>query len=318
MATIFGALFPIFAFILIGFLAGKQKWFGEDADHALNAFVANLALPLLVFHVMATMNAKDLLEPVMFAVVVGAAAITYVVHYLYERRKGLAAHDANAAAFGAAYCNHAFVGLPVCLAVLGPASLAPAAVVMALSSAIVFGGGMIASVLTAPRGDAAALSHRESIRFAMRKVGSNPLVIAALAGGLFALLPWRLWGPVDQFMQMISATTAPCALIAVGLFMARPVPQAAGTGASVRAIIGKLILFPALTALLLIILPPMPPIWRDTAMVMAAMPTAVGCFVLARYGGDSALRMSARIIALTTVFAGLSLPLWLWAIGAGQ
>lgn len=317
MTAIFGALIPIFAFILVGFWAGTQKWFGADADHALNAFVGKLALPLLVFHVLATINPSDLAQPVMFAVVVGASAMVYALHYAFERRKGLAAHDANAAAFGAAYCNHAFVGLPVCLAVLGPASLAPAAVVIGLSSALVFGGGMVTTILTAPRSGAATQSRTESIGFAARQVSTNPLVIAAVGGAMAAFLPWRLWAPVDQFLIMVGATTAPCALIAVGLFMARPVPESAGTGASIRAIFGKLLLFPAITALLLILLPPMPPVWRDTAMVMAAMPTAVGCFILANYGGESALRMSARIIALTTLFAGISLPLWLLVIGTG-
>jgi hypothetical protein len=177
---------------------------------------------------------------------------------------------------------------------------------------------MIATILTAPRDGKAGASRTESIALAARQVATNPLVIAAVAGAIFAMLPWRLWGPVDQFMAMVSATTAPCALIAVGLFMARPVPESAGTGASVRSIFGKLLLFPAITALLLLLLPPMPPVWRDTAMVMAAMPTAVGCFILARHGGERAMRMSARIIALTTLFAGLSLPLWLLVIGAGK
>lgn len=315
MAAIFGALFPIFALIALGFGCGKINWFGKDADHVLNAFVAKIALPVLTLHVLASMNGPDLMEPVMFVVVVGASYLMLAGHYALERWHGLPKAEANAAAFGAAYGNNAFIGLPVCLAILGPSSLAPSAVVMALNSAFVFGAGTLTSILTAPQGSASPQGRVRSLLYALGMVIRNPLVIASIIGVTLAFGGWALPQPVDQFFSMISATTAPCALIAVGLFMARPVPEAGGTGATVRSLIGKLLILPALTAIMLWALPPLPPVWRNTALIMAAVPAGSGCFALARYGGDGALRMAARIIALSTLCAGITLPLLLMLIG---
>lgn len=315
MAAIFGALFPIFALIALGFGCGKIQWFGKDADHVLNAFVAKIALPILTFHVLASMNGPDLIEPVMFLVVVGASYLIFAGHYMLERWRGQAKAEANAAAFGASYGNNAFIGLPVCLAILGPTSLAPSAVVMALNSAFVFGAGTLTSILTGPQASTSQHGRARSLMFAGTMVVRNPLVGAAVMGVILAFGGWDLPAPVDQFLAMISATTAPCALIAVGLFMARPVPVAGGTGATVRSLIGKLLILPVLTAMLLWVLPPLPPVWRDTALIMAAVPAGSGCFALARYGGDGALRMAARIIALSTLCAAITLPLLLLLIG---
>ena len=122
---------------------------------------------------------------------------------------------------------------------------------------------------------------------------------------------------MDKFLEMVGATTAPAALIAVGLFMARPVPKAAGSGATMRSVAGKLLLMPLVTLGLLWALPPLPLVWQQTALIMAALPSGAGCIALARYGGDDALRMSARIIAISTLFAAVTLPLLLLAMGLG-
>lgn len=321
MVAIFGALFPIFAMIAIGYGCGKRQWFGPDADRALNLYVANLALPILTFHVLASVHGPDLIEPVMALVVIGSSYVMFAAHYFYERWRKLPREQANAAAFGVAYGNNAFIGLPVCLAILGPTSLAPAAVVMALHSAFIFGAGTLTSVLTAPAlADDPQRAEQRGVALALRMVARNPLVIAACLGVLLAFSGQSLPEPVDQLFAMIGATTAPCALIAVGLFMARPVPKAGGEGAAratVRALVGKLLLMPLITAAMLWMLPPLPEVWHNTALIMAAVPAGAGCFALAIYGGENALRIAARIIALSTVLAGVSLPILLLLIGKG-
>jgi malonate transporter len=321
MAAIFGALFPIFALIAVGFACGRVQCFGKDADHVLNAYAANLALPVLMFHIVATMDTRDLMEPVMFTVVVGASALIFALHYFVEWRRGQQASEAVAAAFAASYSNHAFIGLPVCLAVLGAASLAPAAVAMALNSIIIFGIGTLLSVLTgkalAQQGEGAEQSRGRAIRTALWLVARNPLVIGSVGGAAVAFVNISLPQPVDKFLEMVGATTAPAALIAVGLFMARPVPKAAGSGATMRSVAGKLLLMPLVTLGLLWALPPLPLVWQQTALIMAALPSGAGCIALARYGGDDALRMSARIIAISTLFAAVTLPLLLLVMGLG-
>lgn len=316
MVAIFGALFPIFALIAVGYACGRVQWFGRDAHHVLNAFVANLALPVLTFYILATMDARDLMEPVMFLVVVGASLLVYALHFLMERQRGQAAGEANAAAFSASYGNHAFIGLPLCLAILGPASLAPAAVIIALNSTVLFALGTVSAVMTSPDADKTR-SPMQGVAMSLGLAARNPLLLAAVAGALVAMLGWTLPMPVDKLLVTIGGTTTPCALIAVGLFMARPVPQAGGTGATMRAVAGKLLLLPVVTVGLLWVLPPLPSITHQTLLLIAAVPSGAGCLALARYGGDGALRMAARIITISTILAGVSLPIVMVMMGLG-
>jgi malonate transporter len=315
MAAIFGALFPIFALIVLGYGSGKKQWFGPDADRVLNAYVANLALPLLIFHALAGMNGPDLIQPVMIAVVVGSSLLLYAAYYWIEKARGLSLAQANSAAFAASYGNHSFIGMPVCLAVLGAQSMAPAVVVMALNSSFVFGIGTLMAVLTAPQAMHDGEAERRSIVRALGMAARNPLVIGAAAGMILAFTDWEFPAPVDQFLTILAASTAPCALIAVGLFMARPVPESAGTGATWRSIFGKLILLPIITAAMLWMLPPLPVIWYQTAMIMAACPAASGCFALGSFGGDAALRLAARVIVLSTIMAAATMPVLLILLG---
>ncbi len=316
MTAIFGALFPIFALIAVGYACGRVQWFGADAHHVLNAFVANLALPVLTFHILATMDARDLMEPVMFLVVVGASLLVYALHFTVERQRGQAAGEANAAAFAASYGNHAFIGLPLCLAILGPASLAPAAVIIALNSTILFALGTMSAVLTSPDADATR-SRMDGVKLSLAMAARNPLLIAAIAGAVVASAHWALPVPVDKLLVIIGGTTTPCALIAVGLFMARPVPRAGGTGATMRGVAGKLLILPAVTLGLLWLLPPLPTITHQTLLLIAAVPSGAGCLALARYGGEGALRMAARIITISTILAGVSLPILMVMMGLG-
>lgn len=313
MAAIFGALFPIFALIVLGYGCGRKNWFGAEADQVLNRYVANLALPLLIFHALASMNGTDLIRPVMIAAILGGSFSVYGLFYAYERWRGLPMAEANAAAFAACYGNHAFIGLPVCLAILGAESLAPAAMVMALNSAFVFGLGTLMSVLTAPQLELDG--EKRNVGTALWMAARNPLVIGAVAGMALAFTNVTFPEPIDQFLSMISVTTAPLALIAVGLFMARPVPKSAGTGATWRSISGKLLVLPLITAGLLWALPPLPTIWYQTAMIMAAVPSGSGCFALGLLGGAGALRMAARVIVLSTLCAGVTMPVMLVMLG---
>lgn len=313
-ATVFAALFPVFALIALGYACGRRQWLGEGGDRILNDFVATIALPALTFHVLAGMDPGDLAEPSIFVAVVGSSWLLFGLSFLTERVRGLDRARANIAALGAAYGNSAFIGLPICLALWGPASLGPSAVVMALNTAFIFGGGALTTAL------ASAEENRTGrpIAAAVRLVATNPLILAALAGVLVALAGISLPPPVDALLRMISAATAPCALIAIGLFIARPLPPTGGTGATWRSVAAKLLALPLITAALLWLLPPLPPVWRDTVLVMSAMPCGASCFVLARGGGEDTLRLAARLIVLSTIGASISLPLYLLFLLPGR
>nr|WP_237022510.1 AEC family transporter [Herbaspirillum frisingense] len=91
--------------------------------------------------------------------------------------------------------------------------------------------------------------------------------------------------------------------MSLGLFLAQPVQR--GEGAPVWLLVAfKLLLQPAVTAVLAYWILPLPRVWADSAVLLAAMPIGTGPFMLAELYQREVTAMSRAILISTT----LSLP----------
>lgn len=306
---ILGALAPVFGLILLGVVLGRMKFLGDRAFEVFNRFVINVTLPVLTFRTLATTAASDLLMPVMIAAVVGGAFIIYALGFVVERLYGRSMVEANIAGLAGCFSNTGFVGLPIALLAFGPQSLGPVAVTMALYSAVIFTVGVLLSEVS---------THQDGgFRGALGRAGiaivRSPLIVLSVTGVAWSLIGLPLDGPLDTFLKTLADATAPCALVAVGLFMALP-RKSAAPGPITRVVLMKLIAHPTATALLLLVLPPIPPLWGAIAILMAGMPSGASSFVLAGRAGAWAMDVSAWAITLTTALAALSLIPILWLL----
>lgn len=310
--TIFSALLPVFGLILIGYLCGRYDVLGDRAFEVLNRFVLGITLPILTFRSLAKMDPSGLAEPAMVAAITLGALVTYAIGFAIERRLGKPISEANTAALCSCFSNTGFVGLPIALLVFGEASLPPVAVAMLLYSTIVFGLGVVMTEVGARH--QAGHAEGSAIRVALRSILRNPLIMLAGAGVGWSLLGLPLTGPVDKLLETLAQATAPCALTAIGIFIALP-RQDAAPGPVGRVVALKLIGQPLITAGFLLILPPLPALWTKVAILMAAMPAGASSFVLAGKAGRSSMELSAWTVMLTTSLASASLIGVLWLIG---
>lgn len=309
MITILGALFPVFGLIALGFACARSGYLTPGADEVLSQFVARITLPVLAFRVIATSNPADLAMPTMAVAALGGPAIVWSVLFLFERWRGADAPSAHVAAFGACFGNHAFVGLPVCLALIGPATMAPTAVIIALTSSFVFGWGVFMQVLTAQGKHTLAQGQgRAALRIVARQLATNPLVLLSVLGAAWSALHVPLPGPVIVLLTTLGNATGPCALVAIGLFLARPLDEVA-SGMALRGVAGKLLFLPAVTCALLAIMPPLPPVWLATTLIMAAVPTGSGAFVIGAQSGPRQMQLGASLVVFSVIAAAISLPL---------
>lgn len=310
LMVILGALLPVFGLILLGFGCGRSQLLGDRAFEVLNRFVIMITLPVLTFRTLATMDPADLAVPSMLGAVLGGAFITYALGFHIERAFGRSRAEANIAGLSSSFSNTGFVGLPVATLAFGPAVLGPVAVTMALYAAVVFGVAVLLSELVSD----ADHGLRESGLRACRAILKTPLIIMSVAGAIWAIIGLPMTGPMDIFLQTLAGATAPCALVAIGLFISLP-RQSAAPAPITRVVVLKLLVHPLITALLLFILPPMPPMWASMAILMAAMPAGASSFVLAGGAGRWAMELSAWAVTLTTSLAALTLVPILWIIG---
>lgn len=307
---IFNTIIPVFGLILIGYACGRYDILGARAFEVLNRFVITITLPVLTFRVIARMEPETLAQGTMIALVTLAALITYAIGFFIEKRVGRSAGEANIAALCSCFSNTGFIGLPIALLAFGNEALAPVAVTMVIYSAIVFTIGLVMSEVTAAQGHGAAAG----LKLAGRAMLRNPLIVCALAGVAWAMLDLPLSGPADVLLSTLAQATAPCALAAIGIFIS--LPRTHITPAPVgRAVTLKLVGHPLITAGLILLFPPLPPLWAKMAILMAAMPCGASSFVLAGKAGHWAMELSAWAVTLTTTLAVITLAGTLWWIG---
>lgn len=311
MLVILNTVFPLFALILVGFLAAKLKVLGADAVTALNKFVVWMALPALMFQAMAQISWDEINQPGYIATSVLSMALVFSVAYLLDRKRPLA--DISLEGMAASYSNTGYMGIPLALMVFGDAIL-PAVVLAIILTACGLFAFSIVLIEIDLHSDNRWWTTASKV---VTSLARNPLVAAPLAGLLVALLQIPLPSGVYQFTTLLGAAASPCALVTIGLFLAHS-GQATRRHSAVYRIVGlKLVLHPLITFVLVRWVFDMPPMWGNTAILLSALPVGTGPFMLAALYGREPATTSRAILVSTIVSVGTVSGLLAWMDVAG-
>ncbi|EJM97455.1 AEC family transporter [Herbaspirillum sp. YR522] len=299
MIAIFNIVFPIFSLILLGWSCRRRKILSDNAASELNRFVIYLGLPALLFDSMSRLSAADFANLRFIAVFAAGVAIVFVLTAWIRIRQQAAAPDVIIDSLGTSYANVGFIGIPLSYLAFGTDGLPPAVIAMVMTACLLFA---VAIVLLET-----CLHVQAGVLRTIGKVGRslvrNPIMIAPLAGIVVALSGLALPSGVQQLFKILGAAASPCALVSLGLFLAQPPRH--GASAPVGLLVAfKLLLQPAITAILAYWVLPLPRLWADSAILLAAMPIGTGPFMLAELYQREVAGMSRAILISTT----LSLP----------
>ncbi len=303
MNAVVTAALPVFALILTGWLAARWRILGTHATDALNRYVVYLSLPALLFRAMTQVDLAQMAHWGFVGAFAGGIAITFVVSFLARRRGPQTLTDRSIEGLAASYANAGYMGIPLCLALLGADSLAPATFTTLLTASVLFGFAI--ALIEFDR------QQTPNLTATLLKVGRalirNPLLAAPVLGLAWAATGVALPDGVDRYVALLGASASPCALVTIGLFLAQTETASAGPGV-MRLVLGKLLLQPAATAVLAFYVFSMPPLWAWTAVLMSALPIGTGPFMLAKmYGRDA--RVTSRAILVSTVASVLTVSL---------
>lgn len=303
MNAVITAALPVFALILTGWLAARGKVLGPGATDALNRYVVYLSLPALLFRAMTQVDLAHMAHWGFIGAFAGGIAITFLAAFLPGRKARRALTDRSIEGLAASYANAGYMGIPLCLALLGPASLAPATFTTLLTASVLFGFAIALIEFDRQQTPNAAATLLKVGRALMR----NPLLAAPVLGLAWAATGIALPEGVDRYVALLGASASPCALVTIGLFLAQTETASAGPGV-LRLVLGKLLLQPAATAVLAFYVFSMPPLWAWTAVLMSALPIGTGPFMLANmYGRDA--RVTSRAILVSTIASVLTVSL---------
>ena len=308
MLQILLVTFPFFALVLAGYVAAQRRMLPLEAIPGLNGFVLFFALPAMLYRFGSTTPIAQLLDFSVAGVYLlcGLIMVGFAVAMTLSER--IRWNDASLGALVAAFPNSGFMGVPLLVALLGPASAGPVIVTIVVDMVITSSLCVALSRLDDAEGHG-----REAMfdagKKALRGVAANPMPWAILLGALASYFQYRLPGPLEKTAWLLADAASPVALFTIGAVLARSQIQASHPmplSDYLPVALMKLVLHPVLVLLVgaaaVRLGAPLQPFALTVMALIAALPSASNVSLLAeRLGADNG--RIARIILVTTAAA---------------
>ena len=191
MQAILTVTVPFFALVLTGWLAAWRGLLPESAIPGLNAYVLYFALPCLLLRFGADTPALELLNPWLLAVYLLCAVLVVAFTLALSLNRGVGLKDAAFAALVAAFPNTGFMGVPLLVALLGPAATGPVICIVLVD---LFFTSSLCIALSQLQGVGEHGARATALR-ALRGALSNPLPWSIALGGLLCMgvTAWIAW-----------------------------------------------------------------------------------------------------------------------------
>lgn len=301
MRAIVDVVLPVFGLIVAGVLAGRFRILGQDSSEALNRFVYWFALPPLLFLGMARVPVAAVANLPFIAAYLGGVVAAALFVALAARLffPGRSAELALAVMAGT-FANTGYMGIPLFMTAYGPEGMLPVVISTVLNSAVMVGGAVAWIELA----EGSSARPADVLADIAKALAGNPLVVAPLAGIAFSAAGLTMPRPLATLGDLLAASAGPCALFAIGLFLAsRPLGSLVRGRKAVEAswLVGvKLVVHPLATWALAVAFG-MDPFWIAATVILAALPTGALAFVVASKYGVYVERTSAVILASTVV-----------------
>jgi predicted permease len=279
----------LLALLGVGALARSAGLLTGARRDRLNAAAFYLVLPALLFDSIYDEPLEALLSPPLvgglFVVFALTAGIAWVIHRRVEPRS-----TRSVALVGSYHTNFGYLGLPLVALTLGDAAAAKGGVILGF-------GALIQACLTVVV--LVAINEADAdVGTEVRKILTNPVVLALAAGLLVSYYDVPIPGTAASAISGIASVALPVALLLVGSALDLDVP--AGNYGTVGSAVGvKVLLMPAIgwvtyTAF------GVAPVALKAGVVMFAAPTALSTFIYAgELGGDE--RFASLVIFVSTL-----------------
>ncbi|NHN89749.1 AEC family transporter [Acetobacter conturbans] len=301
------SLFPIFAVMVAGYIAGKRGRVDNRNVASLNVLTMEFALPAALFATTARASRTVLAEqwPLLVTLLVAMLVVFLLVWLLARFSFRTSSAVAAVIALSVSLPNYAAAGIPLASAVFGATGK------LYITTAIV-SGAIVMSPLTLAFLEASKTQGEVSgLRLLFQSVGRSmlkPLVIAPFLGVAIALTGFALPTFILRSFDLLGQATAGVALFVTGLIL-----SAQKVSWSPR-IIGLSLLCNVVQPLIAIPLTwfiPMTPEMAHAVILLTALPAGFfGLLFALRYQADS--RDAGSIMVVSTLLSLFTLTAALW------
>jgi predicted permease len=308
MDILIDIIVPVFGIVGLGYFAARTGWFPQDANKGLSRFVFDFAIPAMLFRTMATTALPETVPWGYLISYFGGGYVAWVLGTLASiavfRARGAAPAIAG---MTGAFSNTVLLGVPLVLTTYGDVATLPLFLIIAFHS------WQLLSVVTiqAEAGIGAGDEMRRLPINVAKGLVRNPIILALVAGMGVNLAGLELPHVVDQLTATLGRAALPCAVFAMGASLAAYRIAGAIGEAAVGTIL-KLGIHPILVWVLATHVFTVDPLWRDVAVILAALPVGVNVYLMAQRYESGVAPAATTILVSTGLSVGtVGVVLWL-------
>ena len=307
MDVVFEVVVPLFGLLVCGYGVARTRLLGPEGIQGIANFVFYCAIPALLFRGLAagTMPAK-IDFGVVYAFFLGclvAFAATMLVARLANR--AMLAEQALAGVT-VSFGNVVLLGIPLVYVAFGERGVLPVTLISSFHSVILL---TLATILVESALGPRAGNFLRAAKATLGALATNPIIVAIVAGFLWRVLDLPLPVPAKSFLTLLSGAAAPCALFSLGATLTTF--RIGGDLRHVAAIAtAKLAVLPLVVWLLATRLFDLEAVEAAVVTMLAALPTGVNPFILARKYGVYVERAASAVV-VTTALSVVTLALLL-------
>lgn len=295
MLAIFLKTLPFFALIGLGYVAGRTRFFSEEATAYLTKFIFYFALSAMLFRFSANLTLADVWDTRLVSAYLWGTAFVYGIATFvgFWRRLGIATTAIEAQC--AVIANTGFLGVPMLTLLLGPEAIGP--VVLALAVDLILFSSLIVILITGSRD---GRMHWGILRSVGKGLLKNPMIVSISLGFLWSGLALPIPVPLNEFLAILGGAATPGALFAIGASLAYKSAERLQIAGWLTFC--KLVLHPAFVAFAALSVFKVDPFKAGVIISTAALPVAGNVYILAQHYGVAPHRVSATIL-LSTLFS---------------
>ena len=314
MLAILSITFPIYAVIALGYFTVRRGVFSSGDMKVLGGYVLNIALPALLFIAVASRDVSDTFNPsYMLTYLLGGLA-TIAVASVWFRITRVSPPRRAVAVMGTSCPNSGFVGYPLMLLAF------PTVAGQVLALNMLVENFILIPLLLAMMD----MSHAGDGTHALRRIGTvllgvlrRPMILGLIAGLVISLTGVALPEPVTRVVSMLANSASALALFVLGGALVG-VPLKGNRAVAFQVVAGKLLLQPALTAIVLFALvwvglPALSPDLKAALVLSAAMPIMGIYTIFAQEAGHEGMASLAQLSTTLMAFFTLN-ALLIWFV----
>lgn len=278
-------------YMALGYFLYKKKIITKAGSGDIGKMLLNLVMPMAIIKSYIRDFSRDLFQGFLISFVISLAALilAIMISTVCFQKKSVIKQ------FGAAFSNAGFIGIPLVQMVLGEEAVFYVASFVALLNILQWTYGVF-------------IFTRDKSVISLKKIATNPIVLALCAGLLLFFLPVTVPAEINTVISTLASMNGPLAMIVLGTYLAQiKFTELFKTKETYLCTAVRLLLIPAATVCLMLIIPDRFETMRLALLFAAAAPVGANVAIFAQiYGQD--YTEAVKDVCLSTVLSIVTMP----------